>query len=392
MRVTFCYKHLAPYHHARLQALQRLADVTVLEYGNLEGAAFAGYEGGRHYRAIRLGSCQRDADALMKALDETAPDVLLLPGWGYPYVLSALAWALDRSVPAVVISDSTEIDKSRKRYQEAIKARVIRYFSAGLVAGKRSREYLVKLGMQNQRIFEGCDIIDNGHFEKGAQAARNNENSFREKLGLPQNYFLSVNRLIPEKNLLYLLRAYHGYRSSGAPCDWHLVLVGGGKLRGEILRCRSELSLESHVLLAGQKSYEELPSYYGLANAFILASTAETWGLTVNEAMAVGLPVLVSKRCGCADDLIEEGTNGYTFDPSDIDALTDRMLEMAGGEYDLNAMGEAGRKIISRWTVEFCAENTLKAAETAMTVPRPKANVMDKFFLRVVQRRLSGNI
>jgi 1,2-diacylglycerol 3-alpha-glucosyltransferase len=56
----------------------------------------------------------------------------------------------------------------------------------------------------------------------------------------------------------------------------------------------------------------------GLASAFIQASTTEQWGLVVNEAMASGLPVLVSERCGCAPDLVKNGVNGYTFDPYDI--------------------------------------------------------------------------
>ena len=85
--------------------------------------------------------------------------------------------------------------------------------------------------------------------------------------------------------------------------------------------------------MPGFKQYDELPIYYGLAGAFIHASTTEQWGLVVNEAMAAGLPVIVSERCGCAPDLVENGRNGFTFDPYDVDALTHLMLKMALWEF-----------------------------------------------------------
>lgn len=391
MKLTFCYRHIAPYHHARLVAVQHLAGVTVVEYGDVERMAFDEFEGARPYATVRVKAPENASMALSHELDKTSPDVLLLPGWGYSYTLTALRWALENAVPVVVISDSYELPQS-SRWKEALKSRIVSLFSSGLVAGRRSREYLVKLGMQKDRIFEGCDVVDNKHFEEGAEAARGNAVRLREKLGLPQKFFLAVNRLAPEKNLLFLLQAYAGYRRAGAPEDWQLILVGAGKLKAEILRCMAELGIEPHVMLAGSKNYEELPSYYGLASAFILASTLEPWGLVVNEAMSAGLPVLVSDRCGCVAELVEEGSNGHTFDPYDIEKLTGHMLKVAGGEYDLTAMADACRKIISRWTVELCAENTRRAAEIALGVPRARTKIIDSLILMAANKKLSRNI
>ena len=66
--------------------------------------------------------------------------------------------------------------------------------------------------------------------------------------------------------------------------------------------------------------------------------------------MASGLPVLVSERCGCAPDLVQNGVNGYTFDPYDIKELTERMVHIAGDNCDLVSMGRASREIIARWS------------------------------------------
>ena len=125
-------------------------------------------------------------------------------------------------------------------------------------------------------------------------------------LGLPERYFLASARFVPKKNLLRLLEAYAGYRRRAGADAWHLVLLGDGELRGDIERRSALPDLAGAVILPGFRQYDELPAYYGLARAFVHASTTEQWGLVVNEAMAAGLPVLVSDRCGCAPDLVED--------------------------------------------------------------------------------------
>src|SRR5438034_9827058 len=83
-----------------------------------------------------------------------------------------------------------------------------------------------------------------------------------------------------------------------------------------------------YVHLPGFKQYEELPIFYGLADAFIHASISEPWGLVVNEAMASGLPVLVSIACGCEGDLVKEKVNGFSFNPVRFGKIAQLMLDL----------------------------------------------------------------
>src|SRR5262249_59830905 len=105
------------------------------------------------------------------------------------------------------------------------------------------------------------------------------------------------------------------YRAAAGTAAWKLVLLGEGEQRAKLEGLRDALGLRNDVSMPGFKQYDELPAYYGLASAFVHTSTTEQWGLVVNEAMAAGLPVLVSERCGCGPDLVREGVNGFTFDP-----------------------------------------------------------------------------
>ena len=82
--------------------------------------------------------------------------------------------------------------------------------------------------------------------------------------------------------------------------------------------------------------------------------------------MAAGLPVLVSRACGCAPDLVQDGMNGFTFDPYDVEGLARLMVKMSSGEADLKAMGEASRRIIAEWTPEVFAQNLFKAISVCL--------------------------
>jgi len=119
------------------------------------------------------------------------------------------------------------------------------------------------------------------------------------------------------------------------------------------------------VHLRGFESYDELPIYYGLANAFVHASMTEQWGLVVNEAIASGLPVIVSNRCGCAPELVSD--NGSTFDPTNEHELTARLLEMSSlSDRERKHLGGNSYRIAANFAPERFGEGLERAASMAM--------------------------
>ncbi len=237
------------------------------------------------------------------SLKKCCPAVVAVPGWSDHGALSALEWCANSGIPAIVMSDSTVWDYERLFWKERIKRQLLRLAAAGFVAGTPHAEYLQKLGMAPDRVFPGYDAVDNDHFRQGADAARRQEVELRKKHALPQNYFLASARFVEKKNLSRLIQAYAAYRAcllqagkGRNPVEaWELVLLGDGPLRPALDSQIAALGLKEHVFLQGFKQYAELPVFYGLAKAFIHASTTEQWGLVVNEAMASGLPVLVRR-------------------------------------------------------------------------------------------------
>lgn len=296
-------------------------------------------------------------------LERLRPEAVAVAGYSLPFMWAALAWAKLRRRPAVVMGESTAEDFPRAQWRETLKRWLVSRFDAALVGGASQRDYFRALGIPEQRIFLGYDVVNNEHFSRGAEQARAQAQALRASLGLPSAYFLTVCRFVPKKNLSGLLSAYVRYRSWSASDPWGLVLCGSGLFEEKL---RTQARTLPEVQFAGFQQADTLPAYYGLARCFVLPSyQSEPWGLVVNEAMAAGLPVLVSRACGCRVDLVHEGVNGFTFDPLDPDILACLMLRMASGEMNLDTMGAASRRLISRWTPEVFAHNLLQAVDAA---------------------------
>lgn len=142
------------------------------------------------------------------------------------------------------------------------------------------------------------------------------------------------------------------------------MIVGDGPLRDD-LRMRARRQVENgEVVFAGHKDVHELPRFYAHAGCFVLPSIREPWGLVVNEAMASSLPVIVSSRCGCADDLVADNENGLTIDPESVSNLTAALLRVSQlGEEERARMGSRSKEIISDYSLEVWASEVKRLAD-----------------------------
>jgi len=386
------------------------------------------------------------AQRMNSALDKIQPEIVVTPGWSDKSALAAIRWCGRKRVPAVVMSESTVWDEPRKPWKEIIKRQIVGLASAALAGGTPHAEYLAQLGMARDRIFLGYDAVDNDFFAQGAKkqnlkpetrkAESGEEGTDNQKsvggglesgdrrlemknaesgkqLGLPEKYFLASARFIEKKNLPRLMEAFARYRELAANAEelkpetlkaestssglqpsspqsgeghapWDLVLLGDGDLRSSLESQVSSLKLQHCVLLPGFKQYPELPTYYAHAGAFIHASTTEQWGLVVNEAMASGLPVLVSNRCGCAPDLVQEGVNGFTFDPYEVEQLAQLMLKISDFRFPISDFGVASQRIIANWGPERFAQGLQSAVHKAIEVGPVKPSLRQRLILKAL--------
>jgi len=405
-RVCWIVVALLPYHEARLRAVADRREVQpcaiALTHEERLRPASVTAEGTVPYskHVVMAQGVWPDVDrarmvsGLRRSLDELRPAVVCINGWSYGGCFAALEWCRQARVPVVIMSDSTGIEaadndvpRRRRWWKERIKQRVVRMGGAALVAGAPHARYMARLGMPEERIFQGYDVVDNAHFAAGAEAARAANGRLRAELGLPGRFFLTSGRQVPVKNLDRLLRAFASYRAAAGEEPWSLVVLGDGPERPALQLLAQRLGIADAVRWPGFVAYADLPRWYGLAGAFVLASVSETWGLVVNEAMAAGLPVLVSGRCGCAEDLVEPGRNGLVLDPEDIAQMAAMLHQVAHGAVDRERMGRASEAIVARWSPDRFATGLAHAVRAARDAGPARAQLTDRALLAVMRSR-----
>ncbi|MDX2306644.1 MAG: glycosyltransferase [Hyphomicrobium sp.] len=387
-RLAVIFDNFGPYHVARIDALGAVTPTLGVEVA----ARSQVYQWDKVERPTRFerrtlfevaDSRQVDkrdlASALVRALEDFRPDVVLVPGWATTAAISATRWCLARRVPTVLMSESTFVDAPRSGWKEHLKSRIVRLHDAGLVGGAPQKAYLAQLGIADDAIRLGYNAIDNDYFAVGSVAARANERALRERYLLPERYFLASARFIAIKNLDRLLVAFRRFRESRPTSSARLVLLGDGAEAGALRALRSELELDAHVLMPGFKQYGDLPVYYGLALGFVHVSRIEPWGLVVNEAMASGLPVIVSSVCGCAADLVREGENGYIVRYDDVDAIAQRFAALDDLPDSARVrMGEASANVVGEYGPQRFASGALAAANAAIAGGQRSRRSLDR--------------
>jgi glycosyltransferase involved in cell wall biosynthesis len=301
---------------------------------------------------------------LWSALSKVKPHVVICGGYNYAASWEALLWTQRHRTPFVLWSESNAQDaRSGWNWVESLKTFFIRHCDGFVVPGKSSFEYLRSIGSPEARISTASNAVDNDWFAAQADDTRTHATEFREKLALPSRFILFVGRLVPEKGVFDLLAAY-AKLESGLRSEVGLVFAGDGVSR-EKLAHQAKLISPGTVCFPGFRQREDLASLYALAECLVLPTHSDPWGLVVNEAMACGLPVIVSTVAGCAADLVEDGWNGYVVPPKDVEKLRvaiDSLLRQPEVE---QRMSEHSSERIRNYSPEACADGLAAAAISA---------------------------
>ena len=395
-RVAIYFRMFSPYILARINAAADRLDVVGIE-GSRRSAVYAWEprEGEERFDRQTLfvnGAIEDKASAeivaaTIAALDAADPDVVCVTGWSHSEALAMLGWACKHRRRVIILSESTAHDSARVGWREQIKRQIVQLGDAALVGGKPQTEYIAALGMPRDRVFLGYDAVDNAFFARGADLARADAAATRAALELPERYFLVSCRFIEKKNLARLIDAFAAYRRLADEAAWDLVLLGDGELRPALEQQVQRLGLGDAVHFKGFQQYDALPSYYGLAGGFVHVSVVEQWGLVVNEAMAAGLPVIVSQPCGCVEDLVEDGVNGWVVDPLDTAEITARLASLSAAGTDRAAMAERSRAIVANYGPDRFGDGLVRAIDAANRNAPRRAGVFARWLLRKLAAR-----
>jgi glycosyltransferase involved in cell wall biosynthesis len=245
-------------------------------------------------------------------------DALLVFGWYLKSMVQAVWAAKSLGIPVIVRGDS-HLDTPRGPLKRAAKAAayplMLRAFDAALYVGARSRAYYEHYHYPPSRLFFSPHCVDAAWF--AARATPDRGRALRSRLGIAaqEKVVLFAGKLIPLKRPLDIVDACASADGAGP----HLVVAGAGELEAAVRQRAAAMGVRLHLL--GFQNQTEMPAVYAAADVLVLASDRETWGLVANEALACGVPIIVSDTVGCAPDLAGDGAAGRIFPLGDTSAL-----------------------------------------------------------------------
>ncbi len=306
-----------------------------------------------------------------RRLREGRFDVVVLPGWSMPSTLAAVWTCRTRGIPYVLFSETNELSP-RPLWLRSVKRVVLRPVvggaSAWLATGSLSAAYLVRHGARTERVRRFANTPDVDALAAAVDAARPRRAAVRAALGIPADVPLAVfvGRLIGAKGVETLVAAQRLLEERGSRV--HTLVVGDGVL-SESLRARAANPSIRQIVFAGPRRPDELPDVWAASDLFVLPSWHEPWGVVVNEAMAAGLPVVLSDRVGAAADLLVPGRTGHAFAAGDARALADALSAVADDADARRRMGAEARAHVAGWGYGPSVEGFVAAVRLAAGGP-----------------------
>jgi glycosyltransferase involved in cell wall biosynthesis len=296
--------------------------------------------------------------------------VIFMLGWGsISAILGILACRL-AGIPFLLYGDSSfppPEDSARRRMRARLLRWLFRNTSGFMVSGVLNAAYYRHYGADDDRFFLLPWAVDNDRFEKASAFAAGEREKARDALGIKsdQIVFVFSAKLVERKDPMTLLRAFEQMPDRDRAV---LLFLGDGVLREPLETFAREHELTG-ARFAGFVNQSELPKYYGLSDVFVLPSTYEPRGAVINEAMACGLPVIVTDRCGSIGDIVKDGENAFIYPAGDASALAALMTRLVREPELRRKMAERSRQIIDTWTFARGVEGVKEAARRLVQRP-----------------------
>lgn len=299
-----------------------------------------------------------DSPQLYRELSRGRFDAVIVNGWVVKTCVQALLACRLSGTPCIV---RAEVNGLRRRpvWKRWIHRALLSQYSAYLAIGSNNRRYLLDRGVSSRRIFGTPYCVDNTRFAAQSAAWRG-VGDLHARFGLDPKRatFLFSGKFVEKKRPGDVIDAVRRLDAK-ARDRLQVLMVGSGPL-GDALRESSE-GLPVHF--AGFLNQSEITAAYAASDCLLLPSdSGETWGLVVNEAMACGLPAIVSDQVGSAVDLVQAGRTGHIHACGDVDALANLLAVCAEDRDGLAKMGATASEMVhAGYNFDRVVEGVLQA-------------------------------
>lgn len=297
---------------------------------------------------------------LIAEIKEFAADAILVYGHTYQSHLQVMRYFKGK-IPIYFRGDSTLLDEIgviKKVLKTIYLNWVYSFVDYAFYVGLANKAYFKNYGLKESQLIFAPHAIDNDRFAIDRQTEAI---AIRTKLGIPEKGILVLfaGKLEKKKNPQILLNAFIGLRKENV----YLLFVGNGELETSLKTVAKKSKKRNLIFFEDFKNQEIIAAYYQACDLFCLPSQGpgETWGLSVNEAMAASKAILISDKVGCAANLIVEGANGYVFTYDSSKRIAENLRLLLFDKENLIKMGEASKNMIKNYTFEIQTQNMINA-------------------------------
>jgi glycosyltransferase involved in cell wall biosynthesis len=304
--------------------------------------------GAGHFKGIK----NKD---LIQRIDAYDPEALLVFGWSFQSHLQVLRHYAGRK-KILFRGDSTLLDEqegisARKVFRRLFLKWVYRTVDYALYTGIGNKNYYKAHGLNESQLVYAPHAIENDRFADGDGSSQLKANEWRRELGISSVdlVFLFAGKLEPKKDPGLLIECFMLL----SVAEIRLIIVGNGVLEYEL---KQKAGTDKRIIFLDFQNQQQMPVVYRLGDVFVLPSKGpgETWGLSVNEAMASKRAVIVSNKCGCAEDLVKG--NGIVFEAGNKQDLQKALLYFAHNRTPLSQMSNKSLDLIQQFSPEQVAE------------------------------------
>lgn len=298
---------------------------------------------------------------VLGSLMHVRPDVLIVHGYNSQTNFLAMLVSRMLGIRVLMRGDTRAQAAHVSTLKRLVKRGILSLCDGAIAVGSANRDYYRSLGMSEDRIFFAPFSVDNAAFALPSDDRDAARSAIRRHLGVVADalFVVFAAKLIRRKRASDLIHAF------ARVCDRfpsaHVVIVGSGEAEASLKRQASEIG-KGRVHFLGFQNQSQLPQIFAASDVFVLPSQDEPWGLVVNEAMASGLPVIVSDEVGAAPDLVATTGAGMVYPCGDIDALARCLDTIFGNEVLRGTMAARSRALIQEWDITCTADAIFAAA------------------------------
>ncbi len=301
-----------------------------------------------------------------KLMKEKA-DVVIIFGWdSLTSFLISLFRFLYKDTKIIIYSDSTINERSIRR---SITLPIVKlylknsdYYIAG---GTRAKEYFIKLGVNPEKISIAFNVNDVEKYKELNTKFRKVSDNIKKEIGfLGKKIIMFYGQLIERKGVDILLHAFKKIKEVHQ--DFALLIVGSGIFKQSLNEIIEKENIKDSVILEDPGD-DVVCKYYAISDIFVLPSREEVWGLVVNEAMACGLPIIVSDIAGVSEDLVKNGVNGFVFKSGNIDSLYEKLEILVLSAETRARFGKNSTSVIKSFNPEASTKGFVEAIESVTT-------------------------